>query len=182
MTAAFETRHRSRQLESGDGKLQCLPPGGATMDPSWIPDELFAEFVATMPQVCVEVFLEHDDGVLVGKRANEPAKGEWFWPGGRLYKGERLEAAPHRVAAEELGVEIDVVGQLGVYEHFWESSPVCGSPSRHTVNVVYRAGFAEADWRIELDDQHDDVRFVDSIEPGLHEYVQHYLRDSGVVE
>ena len=151
------------------------------MDTQWIPEELFAEFVATMPQVCVELFLEHDGGVLLAKRANEPASGEWFWPGGRLYKGERLEAAVHRVAAEELGVEIEIVGQPGVYEHFWEMSAVSGSPSRHTVNVVYRARFAEADWQIDLDDQHDDFRFIDELEPELHEYVQQYLEDSDVV-
>ncbi|HKJ59211.1 MAG TPA: hypothetical protein VKA37_08280, partial [Halobacteriales archaeon] len=86
------------------------------------------------------------------------------------------------VAAEELGVDIDLVGRLGVYEHFWETSAVRDSVSRHTVNVVFRARFAEADWRIELDDQHDDYRFVDSIEPELHEYVRRYLEDSEVFE
>lgn len=152
------------------------------MDDDWIPEELFAEFVATMPQACVELFLETDDGVLVARRANEPAEGEWFWPGSRLLKGERLEEAAHRVAEEELDVEVDLTGRLGVYEHFWETSAVVGSPSRHTVNVVFRATPGEAEPEIELDDQHTEYRFLDEVEPGLHEYVQKYLEDSGGFE
>ena len=152
------------------------------MDTEWLPEDRYAEFVAAMPQVCVEVFLETDRGVLVAKRANEPARGEWFWPGGRLYKGERLEEAAHRVAAEELGIEVELVGRLGVYEHFWETSAEPGSPSRHTVNVVFRAVPAADEPEIELDDQHAAYRFVDEIEPELHEYVRRYLADSGTVE
>jgi colanic acid biosynthesis protein WcaH len=152
------------------------------MEPEWIPEELYADFVAAMPEVCVEVFLETDAGVLVAKRANEPARGEWFWPGGRLHKGERLEDAAHRVAAEELGIEVDLVGTLGVYEHFWGTSAAAGAPSRHTVNVVFRATPAAAEPAFELDDQHTDYRFLQSVETDLHEYVRRYLTDSGVFE
>ena len=53
----------------------------------WVPADTYADFVAHMPQVCVEVVLERDGGVLVARRTNEPAAGEWFWPGSRLYKG-----------------------------------------------------------------------------------------------
>lgn len=53
-----------------------------------IEDELFSEFVQHMPQCCVEIVVTTDDGVLLAERTNEPVKGEWFWPGSRLYKGE----------------------------------------------------------------------------------------------
>lgn len=157
-------------------------PLGVHMEAEWIPEEQFAAFVASMPQVCVEVFLETGRGVLVAKRANEPARGEWFWPGSRLQKGERLEEAAHRVAAGELGIEVDLRGRLGVYEHFWETSAVPGSPSRHTVNVVFRAEPVEEPPAIELDDQHSEYRYLDRIEPDLHDYVRRYLADSGVFE
>ena len=142
-----------------------------------IPHERFAEFTAHMPETCVELVLEHEGGVLVARRTNEPAKGEWFWPGTRLYEGEALEAAARRVGREELGIEVAVGDLLGVYAHFWERSSLPGSPSRHTVNVVYRAAPVEDDPRIVLDDQHDDYRILTAAEPELHGYVRRYLAD-----
>jgi colanic acid biosynthesis protein WcaH len=148
----------------------------------FIPPEDYARIQSRVPEACVEVFLEHDGVVLLVRRTNEPAKGEWFWPGSRLYKGETLEAAAHRVAREELGLEVELTGQLGVYEHFWDTSAVEGVDTRHTVNVVFRATPVEDEFEITLDDQHDDVRFLSAPEPGLHEYVRRYLGDAGYNE
>lgn len=139
-----------------------------------IPSEEFARFIAQMPQVCVEVVLRTPKGVLLGKRTNEPARGEWFWPGGRLYKGEKLEEAAHRIAAEELGVEIEIVNRLGVHSHFWERSSLPGAPSRHTVNVVFLVEPANGR-SIELNDEHSTSRFVEGIEDDFHEYVRLYF-------
>ena len=145
------------------------------MDPHHVPDELYAEFLEHFPEVCVEVVLRSAAGVLVARRANPPARGEWFWPGSRLHKGEALDDAAHRVAREELGFEVDLERRLGVRAHFWETSAADGRPSRHTVNVVYLAGPVEADPTIELDDQHTGYRYLQSVEPGLHGYVLDYL-------
>ena len=147
----------------------------------FIPEETYAEFLARMPEVCVEVVVEHGGGVLLAKRENEPAKGEWFWPGGRLYKGEETAAAAERIAAEELGIEVEVVDLLGVYSHFWETSAVGDGPSRHTVNVAYRVAPAAPDPEIVLDDQHSDHRLLTGLEPGLHEYVRRYVEEAGLL-
>ncbi|MFB6354232.1 MAG: NUDIX domain-containing protein [Halobacteriales archaeon] len=144
-----------------------------------IPEAEYAVCQRSLPEACVEVFLEHDGGVLLARRTNEPARGEWFWPGARLYKGERLDAAARRVAREELGIDVELTGRLGVYSHFWDRSAVDGVDSRHTVNVVFRARPAAAPFEVRLDDQHDAYRFVDGPEPGLHEYVRTYLADAG---
>jgi len=143
----------------------------------FIPPEEFATVLNRVPQVCVEVVLESDAGVLLAHRTNEPAKGEWFWPGSRLYKGERVEDAARRVAREELGVEVTVEERVGVYDHFWQRSRVDGVEARHTVNIVFRVRRADPDAEIVLDDQHDDYRFVTGEEDGLHEYVRAYLVD-----
>ena len=121
--------------------------------------------------------LSHDGGVLIAKRKNEPAKGEWFWPGGRLRKGEPLEHGVRRVAREELGIEIDIEGRLGVYSHFWDTSAVAGGPSQHTVNVVYVATPTAADFEIELNEQHGEYRFLTEMESELHEYVVRYVEE-----
>lgn len=82
--------------------------------------------VRNIPIVSVDLVVECPDGIVLGKRANEPAKGEWFVPGGRVRKGERLDEAVHRVADEELGVDVDIHEALGAFEHFYEMSEVRG--------------------------------------------------------
>ena len=146
-----------------------------------IPDDLFAEFTARMPECCVEVVLQHEGGVLLARRTNEPVKDEWFWPGGRLYKGEELTDAAERIAREELGIEVEVHEQLGVYSHFWETSAVQGGASRHTVNVPFRVTPTTDEFDITLDDQHDDYRFITDVEAALHEYVRQYLIDNDLL-
>lgn len=144
-----------------------------------LPEDVYATCQQHLPEACVEVFLEHDGGVLLARRTNEPARGEWFWPGARLYKGETLADAARRIGREELGIAVELTGRLGVYSHFWETSAVAGVDARHTVNVVFRASPRDDVSVIQLDDQHDRYRFVDGPEPGLHEYVRRYLADAG---
>lgn len=148
------------------------------IDDSFIPEAAYASFLAAMPQVSVELFVEHEQGVLLCRRTTEPARGEWFWPGTRLFKGETLEAAAHRVATDELGVSVSLRDRLGVYSHFWESSPFDDVDSQHTVNVVFRAALEDRPADIHLDEQHDGYRFVTAIEPDLHPYVRTYLDDA----
>ncbi|WP_254840970.1 NUDIX domain-containing protein [Natronomonas marina] len=144
-----------------------------------IPEDRFAEFIARMPQVCVDLILETQQGFLLAKREITPSV--WFWLGSRLYKGERLPDAAHRIADEELGLDITIHDQYGPYAHFWESSSVDGSPSRHTVNPVFHVRPANDDYEITLDDQHTDYRFVTALDPDMHHYVRLYLEDNVLV-
>ena len=149
-----------------------------------IPDELFAAFLEAMPQVSVEIVLEHEGLVLLVKRTNEPAKDEWFWPGTRLYKGERFEQAVQRLAKEELGIEVTIREQIGVYNHFWETANLPTVETTHTVNVVYHvhpvSAIDSADGLV-LDEQHEKYRLIDRVEPGFHEYVRQYLDDCEIL-
>jgi colanic acid biosynthesis protein WcaH len=147
-----------------------------------IPDELFAAFLDAMPQVSVEVVLEHDGSVLLVRRTNEPAKGEWFWPGTRLYKGETFERAVRRLTREELGIEVEICSRIGVYSHFWETANLPNVGSTHTVNIVYHVRPADGLDELVLDDQHEEYRFVDRIEPTFHEYVKRYLDETGLLD
>ena len=144
------------------------------METDWIPEADFATCLRHAPQVCVDLVVAHDGGVLLARRQNEPAAGEWFWPGSRLHKGEHLDAAARRVAREELGLEVTVDEQLGAAEHLWDGSSVPGVESRHTVPIVYLVE-PTGGLDVTLDDQHDDWRLLRTREPGLHEYVHAYL-------
>lgn len=139
-----------------------------------IPEDTFADCLARLPQVCVEVVVVHDGGILLARRTNSPAAGEWFWPGSRLYKGERLEAGARRVAREELGLDVTVRGRLGVQEHFWDDASMEGVETRHTVNVVFEVTPTDG-LEVSLDDQHDGWRLLEEPDPTLHEYVRRYV-------
>lgn len=146
-----------------------------------LPADLFAVFTARMPECTVEIVLEHDDSLLLTKRTNPPAEGEWFWPGTRLYKGEQLPEAASRLAEEEIGVEVEIEELLGVYSHFWETSALPGSPSRHTVNNVFHVRPLCDQPRIELDNQHSDYQFIDEFRPEFHEHVRQYISENNLL-
>jgi 8-oxo-dGTP diphosphatase len=89
------------------------------------------------PSVTVDVILFNRDGkrieVLLIKRAREPFKGAWAFPGGFVDQDESLERAAARELKEETGLEGICLEQLGAF----------GDPDRdprgHTVSVAFVA-------------------------------------------
>lgn len=67
----------------------------------WMPDRLWNQVKRYMPIPCVDVILEDSRGeVLLGWRRIPPYRNVWALPGGRVGKGERLQAAAKRILAE----------------------------------------------------------------------------------
>jgi A/G-specific adenine glycosylase len=62
--------------------------------------------------------IQRNDHVLIAQRRPEGLLGGlWEFPGGKLEPGEDLVGCLKREICEELGVEIGVKGQLGVFRH-----------------------------------------------------------------
>ncbi|MGH3443160.1 MAG: NUDIX hydrolase [Nitriliruptorales bacterium] len=57
-----------------------------------------------------------DDRLLVIQRGIAPGKGLWTIPGGRVEHGEPLSVAVVRETREETGLDVEVVGVVGVVE------------------------------------------------------------------
>ena len=89
------------------------------------------------PSVTVDVVLFYRDGerieVLLIKRARDPFKGAWAFPGGFVDQDESLERAAARELKEETGLEGIRLEQLGAF----------GDPGRdprgHTVSIAFVA-------------------------------------------
>jgi 8-oxo-dGTP diphosphatase len=87
------------------------------------------------PSVTVDVVLFYRDGerieVLLIKRAREPFKGAWAFPGGFVDQDESLERAAARELKEETRLEGIRLEQLGAF----------GDPGRdprgHTVSIAF---------------------------------------------
>jgi len=103
----------------------------------------FLEVIDRAPLVSIDlVVVDPDQRVLCGWRVNQPARGFWFVPGGRILKGEALDVAFGRIARSELGE-----GQwlrsdsrlLGVFEHLYDTN-FAGVPglTTHYVVLAYR--------------------------------------------
>jgi 8-oxo-dGTP diphosphatase len=89
------------------------------------------------PAVTVDIVLFHRTGdrvdVLLIRRAREPFKGNWAFPGGFVDQDESLEHAAARELEEETGVTGIPLQQLGAF----------GDPGRdprgHTVSIAFFA-------------------------------------------
>ena len=58
------------------------------------------------PRVAVGAVVIHDQKILLVKRKNPPAQGQWAIPGGRVQLGETLQMAAEREIAEETDILI----------------------------------------------------------------------------
>jgi colanic acid biosynthesis protein WcaH len=143
-----------------------------------IPEESWRDIVRHVPIVSVDLIVRHDGGVVLGRRTNRPGRGEWFVPGGRVRKDERIDAAIHRIAEAELGVDVRIEDRLGVYEHLWDESEFDDVATKHY--LANGAVVHPESARFSPDDQHDDLRVFEPPFPDLHPYVEAYLRDAGL--
>lgn len=107
--------------------------------PRRVPRAAFKSLVRWAPIVSIDlIILNRANEVLLGYRANRPARNKWFVPGGRIFKGERIPEAMERIAYQETGIEIRPASAefAGVHEHFYRNSVFSGSRRLPTHYVV----------------------------------------------
>jgi 8-oxo-dGTP diphosphatase len=69
------------------------------------------------PKLAVAVLVQTDDGLVLQRRKIDPGMGKWTFPSGYVERGERVEDAAVREAAEETGLIVDLTGLIGLYSH-----------------------------------------------------------------
>ena len=143
----------------------------------------FDSVVRLTPLVAIDMIVRSPDGrVLLGRRNNEPARGRFFVPGGRITKNETLAAAFSRISLAELGVEkkMEEARFLGVYEHFFSTNnheqPGFGT---HYVTLAYEVASPVQDALLPKD-QHAEYLWKTEAEllssPEVHENSKVYFR------
>jgi len=144
--------------------------------------QTFKTVIENAPLVSIDLCLVCDGQVLLGKRTNEPLRGEWFTPGGRIYKNETWQHALLRIVKAELGlcdVAVEDFSLMGIWDHFYNNSAVDQDISTHYVNLPYYVEF-QSKPKITLDDQHAEFKWFDihlaSNDEGFHPYVLNYAK------
>ena len=87
--------------------------------------QTFKTIIENTPLVSIDLCLVSNSQILLGKRNNEPLKGEWFTPGGRIYKNETWKDALIRIIKTELGLihlTVEDFSLMGIWDHFYKNS------------------------------------------------------------
>lgn len=90
------------------------------------------------PKVTSAVVVEVDGGVVLGRRAIEPAYGEWCLPGGFVNHDEHPADAAVRECMEEVGAAVELTSLLGVYH-------VAKRDAASMIGIAYSARLAKGE-------------------------------------
>jgi len=100
-------------------------------------DATFKTIVDSAPLISIDILARKNNKVLLGKRVNKPAQGYYFSTGGRVNKNETINSAMHRIAKDELNIELKTTPNfIGVFEHFYDDG-IYQEVSTHYVNIAY---------------------------------------------
>ncbi len=82
-----------------------------------ITEELYRQFCRSMPLACVDlIVVDTDRRVLLLLRKNDPARGHWWFPGGRVLYLETRQQAALRKLRDECGIHAVCVDEVGTYD------------------------------------------------------------------
>jgi len=118
------------------------------------------------PVLAVAMCIRDGSKVLLVRRNKEPGKGRWSFPGGVVELGEDLIDALKREIKEELGIEVEVQGLLGIFQRIQRDEE--GKVRYHYVIIDYFGRSLEDD--ISPSEEIMDFKWIEMSE--LPEYVQ----------
>jgi len=147
-----------------------------------IPEDMYKKMLEHTVIAAVDAIILYQGKVLLVLRKQEPCKGHWWVPGGRQYKGERGEEAIVRKVKEEIGLDVEIKKQVGVYDVMFDTTAFYNvSSGVHYLARVFLVTPKNID-TLKVDNNHLTVKWVDNIEDNLHEYVKTALEDAKVFE
>ncbi len=107
-----------------------------------IPEDIYAQIVHLMPIPCVDLLVEDLEGrILLIKRANDPAKGQWWFPGGRVHYLETRMQAAERKLKEECGLEVFQIKEMGTYDVILDMPG--DEKQRHGITTIFHIRIKE---------------------------------------
>jgi colanic acid biosynthesis protein WcaH len=94
-----------------------------------------------MPIVCIDLIVENSEKkYLLLKRINQPLKGDYWVPGGRIMHYENIDNAINRILMTEVKIDAGVLSKdfLGVYQDFFTENSYESNIKYHTISLVHK--------------------------------------------
>jgi colanic acid biosynthesis protein WcaH len=153
----------------------------ANKEPTQLSPEKLVEVIKNAPLVSIDLVVRNNrDEILVGMRKNEPAKGSWFVPGGRILKDERIAEAFERIGHHELGIRLSFkeAHLLGVFEHLYATNFTEKEEfGTHYVVLAYQVKIDESALGLDLPkDQHSEYKWLSKESLGKEQNIHPYTR------
>jgi len=114
-------------------------------DYQFLPKELYTCAVENLVIACVDVIAQRksDKKILLFYRRDAPAKNIWWFPGGRMFRGEAFDVTARRKVRDETGGKYSATpkGLVSVWNTFfpdsaWDSDRQPGKEGTQTINAV----------------------------------------------
>lgn len=145
----------------------------------FVAEDLYKQILRVMPIPCVDLLVMDGVGdVLLLLRKNEPAAGQWWFPGGRVMFGEKREDAARRKLGEECGLVATQFQEIGTYDLLFNiGEDVCA----HSITTLFKVQVANES-TTRLDHQSDEARWLtprEWLKCELHSFIYKQLKDTG---
>jgi len=132
-----------------------------------IPSSLYEVIVDVLPIASVEAVILEDEKFLFLRRKNEPVKGQWWFPGGRIRKGETLQEALVREVKEETGLTVTESKLVNVYSRIFDK--------RHDITIAYITKCKPN--KITLNNEHSEYKYTKKPPKNIHPYLIEVIND-----
>jgi colanic acid biosynthesis protein WcaH len=133
----------------------------------FISPDLYGRIMELLPIASVEAVIVVDGSLLFLRRKNDPVKGEWWFPGGRIHRGESFEQTLRREVREETGLEVESCRFIGAYSRVF--------PERHDITIAY---LCTCKGKIALNGEHSEYILCKDMPKDLHPYLLETIADS----
>lgn len=136
-------------------------------DTGKIPSSLYELIVDVLPIASVEAVIVQDDSLLFLRRNNNPVKGQWWFPGGRIRKGETFEETLIREVKEETGLDVIESELVNVYSRIFNQ--------RHDITIAYICK-CKPD-KITLNNEQSEYKYIKKLPKNIHPYLVEVIND-----
>jgi colanic acid biosynthesis protein WcaH len=125
-----------------------------------ISKDLYKQMLLNLPILCVDLIIQNSKGeYLLVKRDNEPVKGFWWIPGGRVIKNDDVYASAQKKCIQEIGVDIEDWRVVGIYDDQYDTNAHGLETRIHTLSILCRTDVKVEYDEIKLDEQSSDIEY-----------------------
>ena len=132
-----------------------------------------------MPICCVDLYIrDKQENILMLLRSNEPAKNNWWFPGGRVFFEERRLHAATRKLKEECNLSHFSITELKTYDVIL---PIPPNNLSHAITTVFSVRINGVKPIVNLDDLHEKYAWKNKDEwaaKDLHPFIMNVLCDN----